>query len=139
MEQNKQSKLNCEGDKIHLSFIELENYETIQEFPAPVVAVRKISDYSDFLEKLKEDLSKNNMNKNLVTSVFTQDHVLFDELSKSIPSHTIKLNKGTHKMNLLLEHQSRYILKDFLEQKMIEIGHLPLMEKEIEVFSGSII
>ena len=117
---NRSHLLKKMNNQLHLSFIELDEHEQVYEFPGPIVCVRKISTTEEFVRKLKEDIQKNNMEKNLATSLFTKDKTLVEKLSEQIPSYIVKLNKGTEKMNLMLEHQGRYLLKDFLSSIILE-------------------
>ena len=123
-ELKKAHHLRHEPGKIHLSIIEMEDYETVYEFPAPILLIRKIASDTNFVEKLHDDLAKNNMKKNLATAIFTKDKKRFSALSKEIPSYIIKFNKGTEKMNLLLEHQGKYLIKDFLNKVTLDTSKI---------------
>ena len=118
---NKGHLLYHEDGKIHLSLLEMEDHERVEEFPAPILMVRKVDDEKHLLERFLLDLQLNGMKKNLATSIFTQNRKKFESLAKYLPSHIVKLNKGTEKMNLMLQHQSLYLLQEFLDSKILEI------------------
>src|SRR3989344_6862183 len=117
---NKEHLLRGLPDTIHLSVIELNEDDHFEEFPGPVLGIRKFKDIDHFYFLFKKDLGKNNIEKNLVSSVFTKDKNLFEQISNNIPSFTFKLNKGSEKMNFLLEHQGTYIIKELLDKKILE-------------------
>ncbi len=118
---NKGHLLCYEDGKIHLSLLEMGDHERVEELPAPILMVRKIDNEKHLLERFLLDLHLNSMKKNLATSIFTQDRRKFEDLAKHLPSHIVKLNKGTEKMNLMLQHQSLYLLQEFLDSKILEI------------------
>ncbi len=111
-------------DALHLSIIELEEGDHFEEFPGPVVGVRKFSDLFHLRKLFAEDLRRNGMEKNLVSAVYTNNAALFDEISSTLPSFTFKMNKGSHRMDFLIEHQGMYLIREMLDKRMLEIGDI---------------
>ncbi len=107
-------------DTIHLSVIELEEHNNFEEFPGPILGIRKFQNMEHFYRLFKKDLEKNDLDKNLVSSIFTKDNSKFHEISDNISSFTFKLNKGSQKMNFLLEHQGTYLIKELLDKRILE-------------------
>ena len=83
--------------------------------------LRKIKDEDNFIHKFENDLKKNNMTINLVISVYTNTLERFDKIVKKAKSYTIKLNKPSSEMNLYLEHQGKYLIKEFMNMKLVEM------------------
>ncbi len=105
---------------IHLSILELEEHDHFEEFPGPVLGVRKFKNLKHFFTLFQRDLERNSLKKNLVSSVFTKNESKFEEISNNIDSFTFKLNKGSEKMNFFLEHQGTYLIRELLDKKTIE-------------------
>lgn len=119
-EINKEKYLKHEKGKIHLSIVEIGKNHPIKEYSGPVLLIKPFKDEEELIERIKKDFYENSIKINLATSIFTEDKKVFNKISKNIPSHIIKLNKGTEKMNMLLEHQGSYLLRDFLRKITIE-------------------
>lgn len=117
---NKNHHLKGIPHTIHLSTIHLEEHDHFEEFPGPVLGVRSFEDKEELFSLLLKDLKNNNMDRNLVTSVFTKDKKHFEEISTKMNSYTFKLNKGSQKMNFLLEHQGMYLIKELLDRRILE-------------------
>jgi acyl-CoA reductase-like NAD-dependent aldehyde dehydrogenase len=107
-------------ETLHLSIIELEEHHHFEEFPGPVLGIRKFKNLNHFFTLFKKDLERNKLEKNLVSAVFTRNESKFEEITNNINSYTFKLNKGSEKMNFLLEHQGTYIIKELLDKRIIE-------------------
>ena len=107
-------------ETIHLTIISLEEHETFEEFPGPVLGVRKFNGLQNFYSLFRKDLEKNDLDKNLVSSIFTKDAAIFENISSNINSFIFKLNKGSQKMNFLLEHQGTYLIKELLDKRILE-------------------
>jgi len=105
---------------IHTSVVPLSKYETAMEYPGPIVSVRPFTDMEELREIIEKDLRDNGMEKNLVTSVFTEDEKSFYSVLPLLRSHTVKLNKPTHDFNILLPHQGVYIVRELSNPVFID-------------------
>ena len=109
-------------ETVHLSVFELEDHHHFEEYPGPLIGIRTYQNEKDLEEKFKGDLTHNGLKKNLVTAIFTNDPHLVDHIVERFPSHTFRHNRGSHRMNFLLEHQSIYLIKEFLDKRIVEIS-----------------
>lgn len=91
------------------------------ELPGPVLFIRKIESVPQGITELKNVLDKKNIQFNLSTSIFTENINKFYTVTLNMPSYNCKFNKGTHNMNMFLEHQGKFLLKELMELKLLEI------------------
>src|SRR3989344_5283212 len=75
--------------KIH----EIESHDPVEEMPAPVIFLKKLNTEEDIIKQTLTDIRRNDLEKNLVTSIYTKNFEKFEKLTSVIPSHTFKLNK----------------------------------------------
>ena len=83
-------------------------------------SVKKINHVDEAIKDLSHELWHKNMERNLCVSFFTHNKNKFLELSHSVPAFNCKMNKGTHEMDMFLEHQGLFLLKEFVDFKVIE-------------------
>ncbi len=60
------------------------------------------------------------MDRNLATSVFTEDRNAVDALAARLPTHIVKWNVGTHAINFFIEHQSMFLMREVMTQTVVE-------------------
>jgi hypothetical protein len=102
--------------------MELEtNDNHFDELPGPVLLIKKIENSLQGVKRLQDALTAKNIFLNLSVSIFTKDINNFYSVAHEVPSYNCKFNKGTHNMNMFLEHQGNYLLKELMEFKLIEI------------------
>jgi len=103
--------------KIH----EIESHDPVEEMPAPVIFLKKLNTEEDIIKQTLTDIRRNELEKNLVTSIYTKNFEKFEKLTSVIPSHTFKLNKSSEKINFLLEHQGQFLIQELLDKKILEV------------------
>lgn len=100
--------------------IEVNLDDPIEEISAPVVAIKRFNEISCVLNQFRKDLKRNGLNRNLSTSVFTTNEAFAKEIAFSMPSRNVKRNKGTGRLNLMLEHDGKYLIKELLKKIVLE-------------------
>ncbi|MFT4309869.1 MAG: aldehyde dehydrogenase family protein [Candidatus Woesearchaeota archaeon] len=110
-----------DGNNNILKIFRLDKHHHFMEYPGPVLGIRPYKNNDELLSLFLSDLKNNNMTKNLVTSVFTDNDDSLKFVVRNFPSHMFKHNRGSHKMNFLLEHQGLYLIREMLERKIVEV------------------
>jgi len=97
-----------------------EDWTQVQEIPGPVLYVRTFSEKEDAVQKIRRDLERSHIQRNLVTSIYTSSPSSYKELTQKLPSFTFRMNRGTEQIDYMHEHQGSYILKNLVNMKVVE-------------------
>lgn len=102
-----------------LPVVELAESDPVEEYPVPILQVKSVSGVDGFVETMCADLGDR---RSLALSVFT-DGVDVTELAPRVPAHLIKENRPTHRIDLSIPHQGRFLVADLMEKRYVE--HAP--------------
>ncbi len=75
------------------------------EFPGPILSIRPFRSLEHLEGLTRKDRMDNDMEKNLVSSVYTADARRFQDVQPLLSAHKVLLNTPTHFMNLDDQHQ----------------------------------
>jgi acyl-CoA reductase-like NAD-dependent aldehyde dehydrogenase len=105
-----------------LKIFELEPHQHTEELPGPILVVKKITGIEDFIFHVNNDIKRNNMDKNLAISIFSDDYSILSKIAGRVRTHMLKFNKSTSNINFLLEHQGIYVVKELMDFVNIDIN-----------------
>jgi hypothetical protein len=100
--------------------IPLTRYEPTIEYPGPIVGIRVYSDIKDLSKLINFDLKTNEIDRNLVTSVFCDSDEFFNHMKRISRSYHLRKNIPTHKLDLMKPHQGIYLIRELMEASVIE-------------------
>lgn len=103
-------------DDAALPIVELAASDPIDEYPVPILQVKSVDDVEAFVETMTADLGSR---RSLALSVFTET-VDVTELAPRVPAHLVKENRPTHRIDLLVPHQGRFLVSDLVETTYVE-------------------
>lgn len=103
-------------DGATLPVVELARSDPVAEYPVPVLQVKRVPGVEAFVETMTADLGAR---RSLALSVFTAEADVV-RLASRVPAHLLKENRPTHRLDLLVPHQGRFLVADLLEQTYVE-------------------
>ncbi len=113
--------INHEANYINFTIHEMQPHEQVEEISAPVLFLKKLNYEGELIKQIKEDIAKNKLEKNLVTSIYTKSFEKFEKLASALPSHTFKFNRSSEKINFFLEHQGIFLIRELVDQRILEL------------------
>lgn len=105
---------------IHTSSLSLHRYESAMEYPGPIVSIRGFDNLEELHNLIAKDLRDNDKEKNLVSSVYTEDKLRFIESLQIMSAYKVKHNNPTHTFDPFLPHQGIFLLQELVDPTYLE-------------------
>ena len=117
------------------AILETDEHAPVEELPGIILFVKKVVSVEHFCELHARDRSHANVEQGLTISVYTVDDRTVQHVAMHASTHLVKWNLPTNAINLFLEHQGLFILRELLEPRLVEHAQLrlPLLRRENEV------